>query len=60
MVPAMLSWMYDWDPVTAEREFHYSIALAPSYDCAHEYYSGDPPGAIGARSRLRKSPGPAS
>jgi TolB-like protein/DNA-binding winged helix-turn-helix (wHTH) protein len=40
MVLAMLSWMYDWDPVTAEREFHYSIALAPSYDCAHEYYSG--------------------
>jgi tetratricopeptide (TPR) repeat protein len=40
MVLAMLSWMYDWDPVTAEREFHYSIALAPSYDCGHEYYSG--------------------
>ncbi len=40
MVLAMLSWMYDWDPVTAEREFHYSLALAPSYDCGHEYYSG--------------------
>ncbi len=40
MVLAMLSWMYDWDPVTAEQEFHYSIALAPSYDCGHEYYSG--------------------
>jgi TolB-like protein/DNA-binding winged helix-turn-helix (wHTH) protein/Tfp pilus assembly protein PilF len=37
---AMLSWIHDWDPVTAEREFNYSIALSPSYDCAHEYYAG--------------------
>jgi TolB-like protein len=37
---AMLSWLYDWDPATAERQFNYSLALSPSYDCANEYYAG--------------------
>jgi TolB-like protein/DNA-binding winged helix-turn-helix (wHTH) protein len=39
IILAMLSWQYEWDRVAAEREFHYSIALAPSYDCAHAYYA---------------------
>ena len=32
----MLSWNFDWDRETADREFNRSIALAPSYSCAHE------------------------
>jgi TolB-like protein/DNA-binding winged helix-turn-helix (wHTH) protein len=37
---AVLRWRYDWDWAGAEREFRDTIALAPSYDCAHEDYSG--------------------
>ena len=33
---AVLSWRYNWDWETAEREFNQAIALAPSYSCAHE------------------------
>jgi TolB-like protein/DNA-binding winged helix-turn-helix (wHTH) protein/Flp pilus assembly protein TadD len=33
---AMLSWRYEWDWESAEREFDKAIALAPSYSCAHE------------------------
>jgi TolB-like protein/DNA-binding winged helix-turn-helix (wHTH) protein/Tfp pilus assembly protein PilF len=36
---AMLSWRYDWDLPSAEREFDQAIALAPSYSCAHEDHS---------------------
>ena len=32
----VLSWRFDWDWETAEREFNRAIALAPSYSCAHE------------------------
>jgi TolB-like protein/DNA-binding winged helix-turn-helix (wHTH) protein/Tfp pilus assembly protein PilF len=32
----VLSWRFDWDWDAAEREFNRSIALAPSYSCAHE------------------------
>lgn len=32
----LLSSDFDWDWNTAEREFDRSIALAPSYSCAHE------------------------
>jgi tetratricopeptide (TPR) repeat protein len=31
-----LSWDFDWDRDTADREFNRAIALAPSYSCAHE------------------------
>lgn len=31
-----LSWEFDWDRDTADREFNRAIALAPSYSCAHE------------------------
>lgn len=37
---AVMRWRYEWDWAGAEREFRYTIALAPSYDCAHEDYSG--------------------
>ena len=33
---AVMRWRYDWDWTGAEREFKDTIALAPSYDCAHE------------------------
>jgi TolB-like protein/DNA-binding winged helix-turn-helix (wHTH) protein len=33
---ALLSQWFEWDFKTAEREFDDSIALAPSYSCAHE------------------------
>jgi len=33
---AVLSWRYERDWDTAEREFARAIALAPSYGCAHE------------------------
>jgi TolB-like protein/DNA-binding winged helix-turn-helix (wHTH) protein len=33
---ALLSLWFEWDFKTAEREFDDSIALAPSYSCAHE------------------------
>lgn len=33
---AVMRWRYDWDWTGAEREFRDTIALAPSYDCAHE------------------------
>ncbi|MFZ0322243.1 MAG: winged helix-turn-helix domain-containing protein [Candidatus Sulfotelmatobacter sp.] len=33
---AVLSWRYNWDWGTTEREFNRAIALAPSYICAHE------------------------
>ena len=33
---AVLSWRFDWDWNTADREFNRAIALAPSYSCAHE------------------------
>jgi TolB-like protein/Flp pilus assembly protein TadD len=32
----VLSWRFDWDWDAAEREFQQSIALVPSYSCAHE------------------------
>lgn len=32
----VLSWDFDWDWDTADREFNRAIALAPSYSCAHE------------------------
>lgn len=31
-----LSWVFDWDWDTADREYNRAIALAPSYSCAHE------------------------
>ena len=31
-----LSWRFEWDWNAAERNFERSIALAPSYSCAHE------------------------
>jgi TolB-like protein/DNA-binding winged helix-turn-helix (wHTH) protein/Flp pilus assembly protein TadD len=31
-----LSWEFNWDRDTADREFNRAIALAPSYSCAHE------------------------
>jgi TolB-like protein/DNA-binding winged helix-turn-helix (wHTH) protein len=36
---AYLSWRYEWDWKTAEQEFNYAIALAPSNDSIHCYYS---------------------
>ena len=36
---AVMRWRYEWDWKGAEREFRYTIALAPSYDCAHEDYA---------------------
>jgi tetratricopeptide (TPR) repeat protein len=32
----VLSFVFDWDWETADREFNRAIALAPSYSCAHE------------------------
>ena len=32
----LLSFEFDWDWNTADREFNRAIALAPSYSCAHE------------------------
>lgn len=32
----LLSWQFDWDWDTADREFNQAIVLAPSYSCAHE------------------------
>jgi TolB-like protein/DNA-binding winged helix-turn-helix (wHTH) protein/Tfp pilus assembly protein PilF len=32
----VLSFAFDWDWDTADREFNRAIALAPSYSCAHE------------------------
>jgi tetratricopeptide (TPR) repeat protein len=32
----LLSWNFDWDWDTADREFNRAIDLAPSYSCAHE------------------------
>jgi TolB-like protein/DNA-binding winged helix-turn-helix (wHTH) protein/Tfp pilus assembly protein PilF len=32
----VLSFVFDWDWDTADREFNRAIALAPSYSCAHE------------------------
>jgi TolB-like protein/DNA-binding winged helix-turn-helix (wHTH) protein/Flp pilus assembly protein TadD len=39
MTLALLSWRYEWDFKAAEREFNYAIALAPSNDSIHCYYS---------------------
>jgi TolB-like protein/DNA-binding winged helix-turn-helix (wHTH) protein/Flp pilus assembly protein TadD len=39
-VLALLSWQYEWDLPSAEREFTQAIALAPSYDCLRAYHSG--------------------
>jgi len=36
---AYLSWRYEWDWKTAEQQFNYAIALAPSNDSIHCYYS---------------------
>ena len=36
---ALLSWQYEWDWAAAEREFNYSIALDPSYDCVRAYHA---------------------
>ncbi|HST09185.1 MAG TPA: winged helix-turn-helix domain-containing protein [Terriglobales bacterium] len=63
----LLTWRYDWDMASAEKEFNQAIALAPSYSCAHEdralYLSMT--GRRGeAMAELRKSleldPGPSS
>jgi tetratricopeptide (TPR) repeat protein len=35
-----MRWRYEWDWTGAEREFKDTIALAPSYDCAHEDHAG--------------------
>jgi TolB-like protein/DNA-binding winged helix-turn-helix (wHTH) protein/Tfp pilus assembly protein PilF len=32
----VLSWRFDWNLSTAEKEFNEAIAVAPSYSCAHE------------------------
>ncbi len=32
----LLSFTFDWDWETADRDFNRAIALAPSYSCAHE------------------------
>lgn len=32
---ALLSWQYEGDKATTEREFNYAVALAPNYACAH-------------------------
>jgi tetratricopeptide (TPR) repeat protein len=32
----LLSWRFDWDLATADKEFNRAIILAPSYSCAHE------------------------
>jgi TolB-like protein/DNA-binding winged helix-turn-helix (wHTH) protein/Flp pilus assembly protein TadD len=32
----VLSYVFDWDWDTADREFNRAIALAPSYSCVHE------------------------
>jgi TolB-like protein/DNA-binding winged helix-turn-helix (wHTH) protein len=37
---ALLSWRYDWDWATTEKELNQAIALAPSYSCAHEDRAG--------------------
>ncbi|MGB0122080.1 MAG: winged helix-turn-helix domain-containing protein [Silvibacterium sp.] len=37
---AVMRWRYEWDWTGAEREFRDTIALAPSYDCAHEDHAG--------------------
>jgi TolB-like protein/DNA-binding winged helix-turn-helix (wHTH) protein/Flp pilus assembly protein TadD len=37
---AVMRWRYDWDWAGAEREFRDTIALAPSYNCAHEDHAG--------------------
>jgi TolB-like protein/DNA-binding winged helix-turn-helix (wHTH) protein len=37
---AVLSWRYNWDWDTTERELNQAIALAPSYICAHEDRAG--------------------
>lgn len=37
---AVMRWRYEWDWAGAEREFRDTIALAPSYDCAHEDHAG--------------------
>lgn len=33
---AVLRWQFDWDWEAADREFNRTVALAPSYSCAHE------------------------
>jgi TolB-like protein/DNA-binding winged helix-turn-helix (wHTH) protein/Tfp pilus assembly protein PilF len=38
-VLALLSWQYEWDLASADREFTQAIALAPSYDCLRAYHS---------------------
>lgn len=36
---AVLAWQFERDFGKADREFAYSIALAPSYDCARAYHA---------------------
>jgi TolB-like protein/DNA-binding winged helix-turn-helix (wHTH) protein len=35
----MLQWLYERDSPGAARELEYTIAIAPSYDCAHAYHA---------------------
>ncbi|HEY7303056.1 MAG TPA: winged helix-turn-helix domain-containing protein [Bryobacteraceae bacterium] len=38
---ALLEWQFEWDWAAAEREFNYTIAVAPDYDCVradHAFY----------------------
>lgn len=36
---ALLGWQFERDWAKAEREFEYSIAMAPSYDCVRAYHA---------------------
>lgn len=35
---ALIAWLYDWDWVSAEREFKRAIEINPSYPLAHHWY----------------------
>jgi TolB-like protein/Flp pilus assembly protein TadD len=63
----VLSWRFDWNWDNAEREFQQSIALAPSYSCAHEDHAtylafmGRREEALAEVNRSKEiDPGPAS
>jgi TolB-like protein/DNA-binding winged helix-turn-helix (wHTH) protein/Tfp pilus assembly protein PilF len=62
-----LSWRFEWDLNAAERNFERSIALAPSYSCAHEdhalylAFSGRRAEALAELARSKQlDPGPGS
>ncbi|MDP9159142.1 MAG: tetratricopeptide repeat protein, partial [Acidobacteriota bacterium] len=63
----LLSWRFDWDWATADREFDRAVVLAPSYSCAHEdraIYLGFTGRRAEALAEIAKSneldPGPSS